>query len=119
MLVKFNLRSVLANSTTVRQMIENIPKMPGNSFLLNYTDLKNSYKFYKKEDIKNYIVLASYRDYNYAKTYDDYALDWDMTPMSVSQININKLLWHNNGKIFFMFEEIQASTLRKRNKNGN
>jgi hypothetical protein len=119
MLVKFDLKNVLANSNTLRQMIENIPMMPGTSFLLNYTELKQQYKFYKKEDVKNYIVLAAFRDYNYCRTYNDYTLDWNMTQFTIEQININKLLWHHNNRIFFLFEESRASTLRKRNKNGN
>lgn len=119
MLVKFDLKNVLANSGTTRQFIDNIPKMPGDSFLLNYTDLKNQYRFYKKEDVKNYIVLAAYRDYGYARTYDDYTLDWDMTSFTIEQINVNKLIWHSNKRIFFLFEESKASTLRMRNKNGN
>lgn len=119
MMVKFNMRSVLANSRTLRQIIDNMAVIPGTSYLINYTDLKNNYRFYKEIDVRNYIILASYRDYNYSKTYDDYSLDWNMTPLTKEQIDLNKLLWHNNSRIFFRFEEMKASTLRKRNKNGN
>jgi hypothetical protein len=115
MLVKFDMRSVLANSRTVRQIIDNILITPGTSYLLNYADLKANYRFYKQDDVKNYIVLASYRDYNYSCSHNDYTLDWDMTSLKKSDIDLNKLLWHNNSRIFFMFEEMKASTLRKRN----
>lgn len=109
------MRSVLANSRSLRLLIDNILIFSGDSYLINYTDLKNNYRFYKENDVRNYIILASYRDYNYSRTYDDYTLDWDMTPLSRRDIDLNKLLWHNNGRIFFMFEEMKASTLRKRN----
>lgn len=115
MTVKFDMRLVLANSSSLRQIVDNMLLFPGTSYVLNYTDLKNNYRFYKKEDVRNYIVLASYRDYNYSKTFDDYTLDWNMTPLSKRDIDRNKLLWHNNSRIFFMFEEMKASTLRKRN----
>ena len=119
MLVKFDLNSVLANSATPRLIIDNLPKYPGLSFLINYHDLKLNYKFYNKTDVVDYIIMASYRDYNYAVAYDDYTIDWDLVPLTKDKIKSNKLIWSNNGKIFFMYEESKASTLRKRNKNGN
>lgn len=106
-------------SRSVAQIIQNLPLYPGYSFLLNYGDLAINYRSHSQDDVKNYIVLASYRDYNACRLYDDYTLDWDMTAMSIAQIDMNKLLWHKDRRIFFRFEETKASTLRKRNKNGN
>ncbi len=118
MLVKFDLKKCLSKSATIKQLIDNLLLNPGLSYLINYTDLKANYRFYSKTDVTNYIVLASYRDYNWSLQNNDYTLDWDMCPLSIKELDNNKLLWHSNRRIFFMFEEKKASTLRKRNKNG-
>jgi hypothetical protein len=110
---------VLSKSQTLFHLINNLPKYPGQSYLLNYIGLRDNYRLYIEKDVINYIVLAAYRDYKYSVQFDDYSLDWKTISFSEKQIDINKLLWHKDGKIFFLFEEDKASTLRKRNKNGN
>lgn len=111
MLVKFDLKRVLSNSQNVTQIIRNILKYPGNSFLINYTDLAKQYRKYKSIDVLNYIIMASYRDYRRALNTKDYSLDWNHVSLSKKQLDLNKLIWHKNGRIFFRFEE--ESTLRR------
>lgn len=111
MLVKFDLKKVLSNSRTITQIVSNILKYPGQSFLINYTSLLQKYRNYDSTDIMNYIILASYRDYYYAITNNDFSLDWNMIPMTKRQLDLNKLIWYKNGRIFFRFEE--ESTLSR------
>jgi hypothetical protein len=118
MLVKFDLRKVLQRSVSIHDVIKYIPYLEGQSFLINYIDLKKYYRLYDETDVMNYVILAGRRDYKYALAYDDYALEDCRTVMTLEQINKNKLIWHKDSKIYLRFEEDRAGTLRKR-KNGN
>lgn len=115
MLIKFNIDKVLFNyNNSVKRFIELIPKYPGQSFLLDYSELYKNYKSYNQIDIINYVILAAYRDYKYCSSHDDYTLPLDMSPISLKQLDLNRLIWYKDNKIFFVYEEDKARTLRKR-----
>lgn len=119
-IITFNLHKVISYSAL--EVLKNIAsnKYKGQSFLANYNGLLYGYYKYNNQDVLNYIVLAAQRDLKHCRSYDILTLDADFCKLSISEINKNKLIWYNNGSIYFKFEEERASTLSKRNiKNGN
>jgi len=110
----FDLEKVISYDVgeVIRKIASN--KYKGQSFLLNFKGLIYARYNYDDIDILNYIVLAAKRDLKYCKAYNTLALDADFCKLSINDINRNKLIWYNNGLIFFRFEEEKAGTLIQR-----
>lgn len=107
-IIRFDLKKALRRikgPKTAKRILQVIPQIPGESFLLNYKELEKAVYKYDEVDIINYIVLAAKRDYNYAKAYSDYSLDADFCPLTRAEIDANKLIFYKDGRIYFLFEE--------------
>ena len=87
----------------------------GNSFLANPKQLLAERKNYSNLEAANYVVVASYRNYQEYKRTGDTTLQLLHFPLLEEIINENRLLRIENGVIHFKFEDnaIQWS------KNGN
>ena len=81
-------------------------KWGGRSYLLNPEALFIQRNLYSDREIVEYAGVASFRNYNnYVRTKDT-TLDLIMYPLSEDIITNNRLLWIEDDKIHFKFEEI-------------
>jgi len=99
---------------TAEKLLWQLQKHPGESFLLNYKGLMSSRYNHEDNDIINYIILAAARDYSQCKSTGDYTLDADFCRLSKKDLDSNKLLTYHNSKVYFLYEEKEASTMRKK-----
>ena len=78
----------------------------GHSFLLNPEPLFIQRRFFSDKEIVEYAGVASFRSYNHYVVTKDTTLDLMRYPLSEDIITNNRLLWIEDDKIHFKFEEI-------------
>lgn len=105
MITFYSMPALLLRAKTGKQMVKELPNCRGQSFLLNYEGLKKWYWKYHSTDIINYLVMASLRDYNHCKTFNDYTVERDLVTLNDGQLYLNKLIWVKNSKIYLKYEE--------------
>lgn len=77
----------------------------GSSFLKYPELIVLNRKLFKDKDLATYIGLASFRNYMDYKLNKKLTLDLDFSPLSIEQINNNKLLRIEGKQIHFLFED--------------
>lgn len=84
----------------------------GESYMLNPHELITwAFKWTTKE-VAQYIALASFRSYSEYVLTKDASLDLFHSPVSEDEINKNRLLRIDNGRVRFYYEEVP----KRRNK---
>ena len=81
-------------------------KFGGKSYLLNPKDLLERGRAFSDREVVEYAGVASFRSYNHYVVTKDTTLDLIRYPLSEDIITNNRLLWIEDDKIHFKFEEI-------------
>lgn len=77
----------------------------GQSFLVSPKKLLEVAFKYKRKEVVEYIVLASYRSYTDYIMYGTLTLDVIHSPLPLNKLKNNRLLHIENNKIHFLYEK--------------